>query len=138
MTAKEEAGIPNAGTQVVAAEVADNCGFDDSAPAKKQKIPEGRHTLSKEQKDYYNQWLAPRIPGQERKRSSNEVKAWMVQQLEKWQQSQGVGELELPEGPTWYYDVRIEGIKLNHFDMDSDKNIVRSYLVSYTQHLAAA
>ena len=78
--------------------------FEGPEPAlKKQKLdPPSRHTLTQEEKEYYNQWLEFRVIGQARQRSTGPVKQWMRDQLKAWQIANGKGELAKPEdGPRW-------------------------------------
>lgn len=105
--------------------------------AKRQKTSESRVSLTKEQKEYYNSFIEPRYPFQERLRSPQHVRDWMKEKLKAWQLANGKGELDLPsEGPCWYYDTRIEGIHLGYFERCSDKNVVKSYLEGYVVGLA--
>ena len=104
--------------------------------AKKQKLPGQRAVLTKDEKAYYSAWIESRMPGQERSRNQEHIKLWMRNELKAWQQEHGKGGKDKPEdGPQWYYDRRIDGIKLGYFDRTSDKNIVKSYLVGYINGL---
>ena len=91
-----------------------------------------RHTLTKEEQAYYKEWVEEREIGEPRVRSKSPVRKWMREQLKEWQQANGKSDLDKPtDGPRWYYDRRIDGIKAGHFLKTSDKNVVKSYLDSY-------
>lgn len=95
-----------------------------------------RHTLSKEEKEYYQQWLETKGALEARQRSSEATKKWMRDELRAWQNENGKGELAKPDdGPRWYYDTRIKGIQKGHFLKSTDKNIVKSYVESYINNL---
>jgi hypothetical protein len=86
----------------------------------------------------YQAYFEPREPGQPRCRSTPEAKLWMKNTWLAWQeQNNCAGSLQLPDDTEWYYDVRMVGVDMGHIRKDSDKSIVRSYLLGLVKKMVA-